>query len=1122
MFQYEHDQVGVSAEDTSADKFREANTFLDDNKKQTNEEKDDDNGDEEEEEVEDDDDDDDEDAEVDDNKDDDDESYYPTKKPVKATTFRQVTNGIDLDTVTEHFKFIVEGNKLTEEFLDFRPSPSFLGLVFRWAGKRKFHYFLDIYNCTEVCATELGYLSPIDYIRVRAWTFSRRGTSTRQDHIEYRRLDSCLKKSLGKKRGSVQEKKGLIAKFHSMIKALYRVLKEDDKGKEAPSLLLINCHNIGSFQQRITLNTQIFHLAVSTVLYIFGNQIVPDNDVGLQELTTKIFGGCSKKFMFIRGLFDLLFYFNDDSKILSSRNFIEKLLLDPGSLLSKVHNDNMGRDNVPYLQFLELELERIFPKAGVQRLVATSLSNSAVNQAVVRKRVASLFLASQKSKLRAKKAGVPPPATGGRPTSTTSPVRKRQKVATTATPNLDSVPTLQHLLTIHQRSIPPSLTAPPKAAISVPMSQIHQATKDSLPSESYETELEKRFSTFTLADQNAIDLLGPPQVTVFSNMKTPSQCKKVLHCSPVELYAMSDLRTSEHGFNYGDGVTISSSLATLIVPSGAEHLSDGFSVLRSTSAIFKDHLLSVPLNLAPIILFTLQHGTSSALRDGTGGGKRVDCGCAGQAYSQSSDGSWAPNTSTGFNVFENISSTVEREKLLASLGCIQDGIQDCLDAIQRYLGLPLLFNYPPRVDGYAVVIRQLFHGARSRNEWLTIQVKCMSRRDETLLHFDKFNCPWEFYSTTAALCFMGFDYFQAMWSVKVIVNCRSKVGSLYSKQFPVGELLLSACTGFLLRLNEGYKGYMGSHEIKSLTWKTFENFFLDDTSPWISPVVDDGPQFLKLPTGLSRTYWMSPAIHRLLQLKDIGLSMDGLLEMVLLSSYQTSWTRHWVITGKMLELGAEPDHPSKLYCRLSIETFGSWIGGPDPRFSACGLDFSDCFFGIYSGLYLEFVIKVMRELIEWIELCAFETLTDSELQAKYSWFCSSFASVCPKCEIKEFRLQLMIELLVLTGFVRTGLHITDRAFPVVGRGSYVHLKQNQVADNDMMPTMQMLGSKIGISRQSYLENLCCEARPERKEVWDVFFKWQSLFLLLPYGVDGKLAVFRKHYGEREWVKLFPV
>jgi hypothetical protein len=109
-------------------------------------------------------------------------------------------------------------------------------------------------------------------------------------------------------------------------------------------------------------------------------------------------------------------------------------------------------------------------------------------------------------------------------------------------------------------------------------------------------------------------------------MQTPSQCKKVLHCSPVELYAMADLRTSEHGFDYGDGGTISSSLTTTIIPSGAEYLSDGFSVLRSSSQIFKDHLLSIPLNLAPIILFTLQHGTSSPMRDGTGGGKRVDWG----------------------------------------------------------------------------------------------------------------------------------------------------------------------------------------------------------------------------------------------------------------------------------------------------------------------------------------------------------------------------------------------------------------------------------------------------------------------------------------------------------------
>jgi hypothetical protein len=103
---------------------------------------------------------------------------------------------------------------------------------------------------------------------------------------------------------------------------------------------LTNCHNIVLFQQRITLNTQIY-LAVTTV-FGFG-KTTSRHDVGLQALTTKIFGGCTKKAMFM-GLFDLLFYFNDDNKILSSREIIQTLLvIDPGSLLSKVHNDNMGR-----------------------------------------------------------------------------------------------------------------------------------------------------------------------------------------------------------------------------------------------------------------------------------------------------------------------------------------------------------------------------------------------------------------------------------------------------------------------------------------------------------------------------------------------------------------------------------------------------------------------------------------------------------------------------------------------------------------------------------------------------------------------------------------------------------
>jgi hypothetical protein len=121
---------------------------------------------------------------------------------------------------------------------------------------------------------------------------------------------------------------------------------------------------------------------------------------------------------------------------------------------------------------------------------------------------------------------------------------------------------------------------------------------------------------------------------------------------------------------------MSSHVATLSVPSQADYIS-------------QENLDQVPINLAPIIVFTLRYGESSPLRDGVCGGKRIDCGCAGQAY----DSLGAPVTSAGFSIFEKIESMEDWNVFLASLGCIQDGIQDCLDDIQFHLGLPPLFNF---------------------------------------------------------------------------------------------------------------------------------------------------------------------------------------------------------------------------------------------------------------------------------------------------------------------------------------------------------------------------------------------------------------------------------------------
>jgi hypothetical protein len=143
-----------------------------------------------------------------------------------------------------------------------------------------------------------------------------------------------------------------------------------------------------------------------------------------------------------------------------------------------------------------------------------------------------------------------------------------------------------------------------------------------------------------------------------------------------------------------------------------------------------------------------------------------------------------------------------------------------------------------------------------------------------------------------------------------------------------------------------------------------------------------------------------------------------------------------------------------------------------------------------------------------------------EHKAECLRFCSSFSDI-GKCEIGEFRLQLLFELLVLTGVVSQGHHVADHSYPVQGKGSFRHLQESNVAEVDMMATMQLLGVKLGIERQAYQECLCCEAWPKQKQkIVDVFFQYQSLFLLRR-NASGGWAVYRKRYGRREWELLFP-
>jgi hypothetical protein len=141
-------------------------------------------------------------------------------------------------------------------------------LVLRWAGRRRYHYLNDVWNCTEVCFNELGYKT-IKCIGLRGWTFTHRQTPG-DAHIEYRRLETRLKLHLVGKCGSTNECKRLMKRFCSMIEALFKVLKKDDEDRKSPSLNLVRIHKLASFKNIIMEDTQCYHMGVSTVLYISG------------------------------------------------------------------------------------------------------------------------------------------------------------------------------------------------------------------------------------------------------------------------------------------------------------------------------------------------------------------------------------------------------------------------------------------------------------------------------------------------------------------------------------------------------------------------------------------------------------------------------------------------------------------------------------------------------------------------------------------------------------------------------------------------------------------------------------------------------------------------------------
>ena len=261
------------------------------------------------------------------------------------------------------------------------------------------------------------------------------------------------------------------------------------------------------------------------------------------------------------------------------------------------------------------------------------------------------------------------------------------------------------------------------------------------------------------------------------------------------------------------------------------------------------------------------------------------------------------------------------------------------------------------------------------------------------MHKDKMNCAWKTYSTTAALCFIVQDRLKTMWSIKFLVNSRAVIGEFFLKEVP-NEKLLQQCQLYLSKLNAVYEKYSSLQSIYSgtpadifpMTWQNFDDtFYLHDDCPWESSV---NPPCFKIRCGISRHSWLSAGVDSLMRLKRFGLKTDAMLEMVLLASYQTSWSPFRVIIKQLLGFGDDCEFqssPSKRYCEIAKENGWNWIGGYYKRYEpTAGFDYKQSFFGPYGGQDMEGAVGVMHEVVAWIERTDFHTLSDD----KYKTACT--------------------------------------------------------------------------------------------------------------------------------------
>ena len=495
------------------------------------------------------------------------------------------------------------------------------------------------------------------------------------------------------------------------------------------------------------------------------------------------------------------------------------------------------------------------------------------------------------------------------------------------------------------------------------------------------------------------------------------------------------------------------------------------------------------------------------------------------------------------------------------IGKLMDVLSQSMDEMQagnknRFRHLP--YGNPVRLGQYGRWLREYFKATFSRFEWLTIQLKCLSRGDITSGHLDSLNDRQPGYNITGGLCFIFMDGFGDYWSLKFIVNSRKVIGDhlipsffgLYSGMLRQIDSI-DSCYSHLM--NVQYKGNRW-RGVNAFSARNFRFMFLDDDMPWKEEILNDVGTPIVVRTfsiisAIQRDLFLSLILSGIKELTEVhNLTLDSQLEFAITASYLNSFKRfYYVMTCR------EPKDYVACYMEMT-KLFGTFKGGTDIRYSASGIDFEKVFIKKKGKTRMDLAVAQFKSLFNWMNRHRFEedpkvkygrkrdVTTVEEFQQRTTKTLNALKG--HKMEINEFRLLLITQICALGGiFLKEHPILTKFMYVVKGTGGYKFLaerskqtpkeyiartvmKSNKVGEvkftvsqsRCIMDSLAFALEIDGADRVNGMECLACESQESRREesVRDVFVYGQKLYTL---GADGKQYV--KHFGSHMWLSMFP-